>query len=136
MYLLKWNADPTSFWVDLVKSFGPRADKDFVDKALSSPNSFFIPLAEVTWAAGERDWVRGNSISISTTEMNFVLCEHTADNPNFIKDVLKGENRMKFFRSTLDPTREIKRWGTRITGNWQKDVLFQLQGAASRNRGP
>ena len=112
-YMIKWSHHPASILLDVAKTLYQHVgDKEtkFINEALSSPNSFFIPLSKVKNVKAERN-LRGNFIRIYAAEKELVLYNNVRASWTWVGPLY-----------------------AQITGKWQDDVVAVLSETAGKNQ--
>lgn len=115
-YIAKWGHNPTSFLLDAAKTLYQHAgDKEakFLNEALASPNSFFIPLNKIKSVKAESHLAKGSFIRIKASNKEFVLYNSA--------------------RALRTLPKLIGGIVSQITGKWQEDVVSILAEAARKN---
>ncbi len=74
--LHKWGVHPDSMLTDIAKAlYGAYKPDDILAKALSNPNSIYVPLSKVRSANKGRRLDQGNFIQVAVEGFNLMICQ-------------------------------------------------------------
>lgn len=123
---------PYTIVFDLARSMGRNGDEEFFNQALTSPNSFIVPLDKIKKVDTSRNF-QGNFIHITTFDRELTLFNNiNAQVPEGLRYLI-GKKPLKKFESA--PAAIGKFYQALLTGNWHEDVVEVLKRASAHNSG-